>query len=289
VVLALQAPKNLVDAHEIRTLRDKAKAADAAAAAGKNLTDEQKADQKAWEEKRKESKPDQKKIQKEIDDYRGGYPRIVGRRLGETSMWNSTFFYRFTFFDTAGMMLIGMGLYKLGVFSAARSSRFYAWTVLAGYGVGVPLNWLIGNWRIAAGFDPLMMPLSFTSYDAGRLSVALGHVGVFMLAVRLGLMQWLTSRLAAVGQMALSNYLLTSLICTTIFYGYGFGQFARLERHQLMYVVLAVWTVNLVASPIWLRYFRFGPVEWLWRSLTYWQRQPMRIGAVAALAIPSGL
>ena len=67
-----------------------------------------------------------------------------------------------------------------------------------------------------------------------------------------------------------------SLIRTTIFYGYGFGLFGRLQRYQLYYVVLGVWVVQLIASPIWLRHFRFGPLEWLWRSLTYVEIQPMR-------------
>ena len=97
-----------------------------------------------------------------------------------------------------------------------------------------------------------------------------------MLIWKAGALRWLTSRLAAVGQMAFSCYIMQSLICTTIFYGYGFGLFGRLQRYQLYYVVLGVWVVQLIASPIWLRHFRFGPLEWLWRSLTYVEIQPMR-------------
>ncbi len=77
--------------------------------------------------------------------------------------------------------------------------------------------------------------------------------------------------------MALTCYLTTSLICAMIFYGYGFGQFAKLQRYKLLYVVFSVWLFLLIASPIWLRHFRFGPMEWDWRSLTYWRKQPMRI------------
>jgi uncharacterized protein len=76
--------------------------------------------------------------------------------------------------------------------------------------------------------------------------------------------------------MALSNYLLTSILCTFFFNGYGLGYFGKLQRHELYYVVLGMWTINLIISPIWLRHFRFGPAEWVWRSLTYWQQQPMR-------------
>jgi uncharacterized protein len=67
------------------------------------------------------------------------------------------------------------------------------------------------------------------------------------------------------------------LICTTLFYGYGFGLFAAINRTGLIGVVLAVWIFQIVASPWWLARYRFGPAEWLWRSLTYWRRQPMRL------------
>ena len=84
---------------------------------------------------------------------------------------------------------------------------------------------------------------------------------------------------AAVGQMAVTNYLTHSVVCGILFIGLGW--YNQLERHQLYYVVFAIWAVQLVASPIWLRHFRFGPVEWLWRTLTYAKRQPMRRAAAA--------
>jgi uncharacterized protein len=110
-----------------------------------------------------------------------------------------------------------------------------------------------------------------------RLPVALGHVAIVMMICKAGMLRWITRPLAAVGQTAFSCYILTSIICTTIFYGYGLGQFGRLERYQLYMIVLAVWLVLLVVSPLWLKRFRFGPLEWLWRSLTYMQRQPMSV------------
>ncbi|MEI9912739.1 MAG: DUF418 domain-containing protein [Bacteroidota bacterium] len=73
------------------------------------------------------------------------------------------------------------------------------------------------------------------------------------------------------------NYLVQSIICTWFFFGYGFDNYNRLRFHQLYYVVFAVWILQLIYSSIWLRYFRFGPFEWLWRSLTYWKKQPMKI------------
>ena len=83
--------------------------------------------------------------------------------------------------------------------------------------------------------------------------------------------------LSAVGQMAFTNYLMQSIICTFFFYGHGLGYYGKLYFHQIYYVVAAVWIFQLIFSSIWLRYFRFGPFEWVWRSLTYWKMQPMKL------------
>jgi uncharacterized protein len=111
----------------------------------------------------------------------------------------------------------------------------------------------------------------------GSIIVALGHIGMMMLIIRHGYFEWLTRRLAAVGRMALSNYLTHSIVCTTIFYGYGLGYYGHISRLQSVFLVLAIWIAQLIYSPIWLRYFRFGPAEWLWRSLIYWKLQPFRV------------
>ena len=81
---------------------------------------------------------------------------------------------------------------------------------------------------------------------------------------------------AAVGRTALSNCLLQSILFTFILYGHGFGLFGQIERTGQFLIVLAIWAFQLIISPIWLRYYRFGPVEWLWWSLTYGRLQSMR-------------
>ena len=76
--------------------------------------------------------------------------------------------------------------------------------------------------------------------------------------------------------MALTNYLMQSLIASFIFYGWGLGYYGRLDRIEYMPIVLGVWAFQMFLSPIWLKRFRFGPMEWVWRSLTYWKVQPLR-------------
>ena len=180
------------------------------------------------------------------------------------------------------MMLIGMGLMKLGVFSGTLSRGFYWALMLVGYAAGLAINGYTAHRTLQSNFEPINMWWNFSTYDIGRLTMALGHLSAIILIFQSGWIGWLMSRLAAVGQMALTNYLMQTLICTTIFYGYGFGQYGKLQRYQLYFVVLGVWILQLLISPIWLRYFRFGPAEWVWRSLTYWKRQPMRISAATS-------
>ncbi len=277
LLLATLSPKYYMMGLELRELEQQVRAAEADQKAGKPLTDDQKEAQKNWAEQKKDFKPDPPEVEKEIKDHRGSYATLLARRAKSVVGWQTIFYYHFGFFDVAGMMLLGMGLLKLGVFSATRSYRFYWLLVILGYGIGAPLNCWVGQWRIRSNFDFPGMWTAFSTGDPGRLTVALGHIGLVMLVCKAGLLGWLTRPLAAVGQMALSNYLATSLIATTLFYGHGFGLFGQLQRYQLYLVVLGVWVFNLAASPIWLRHFRFGPFEWLWRSLTYWERQAMRL------------
>jgi uncharacterized protein len=215
---------------------------------------------------------------KELKAYRGGYRGIVKFRTGQLIFIQTFAVIFFTLYMAIGRMLIGMGLMKLGVFSGNRSRRFYAWMVGIGYGAGLPLMVYDAQELIRHSFSASYRYHGGEFVNAfGSIVVAMGHVGLIMLIVQSGALYWLTRRLAAVGRMALSNYLTHSIVCTTLFYGYGFGLFGTINRTGLAAIVLIIWASQLLLSPIWLAHFRFGPAEWLWRSLTYGQPQPMRI------------
>ena len=175
-----------------------------------------------------------------------------------------------------GLMLIGMALFRYGVFGAQRSSRFYAALIAVAVAVGLPLQaygialdfargWPV--WSFFVGAQLIYWP---------SIAVSLGYVGVVMLVCRRAALRCLTRPLAAVGRTALTNYLLQTILCTTIFYGHGLGWFGSVDRAGQIGVVAAVWAVQLAASPLWLRRFRFGPAEWAWRWLTYGVRPPLR-------------
>jgi uncharacterized protein len=228
-----------------------------------------------WKDLVKDMKPGAEKIQKQIEAKRGSYLDVLVFQAPKNSENQSWGAYRY-FFDIFSFMLIGMAMFKNGLLTLSDRRAVYVKMMLFGYGTGLAVNYFEVRHLLASNFDVLARIQADVTYDLGRLAMTTGHLGLLMLFCNSGILSGLKQRLASVGQMALSNYIGASVICAFVFYGFGFGLFAQLQRYQLYYVVLAIWLVQLIASPIWLKHYRFGPLEWLWRSLTYGERQPMR-------------
>lgn len=266
-------------------LAQRAEAAKRLQAAGNSVTDEQKEDIKTWDKIVARSHPDRKEEEQEIAEMRGGYGSVFTRNAPIVIDEQGAGFYKLGFLDSLGMMLIGMGLLQAGFLSGQWTTRAYAWTALIGYAVGLPLG-AVSTWQVwRHDFASLeLLKWEFLPYDVQRVFVGMAHAALVLIIVKAGALRWITKPLAAVGQTALSNYLGTTLICTLIFDGWGFGMFGRLKFYQLYYIVAAIWLFNLMASALWLKYFRFGPLEWVWRSLTYWKAQPMRCTTVSRTA-----
>lgn len=275
--IAFKAGWSAVDAFRLIERRTLAAAADTVQKAGKKPAEEQVEAKKELEAQRKKRKPSSEELEKDARKWRGNPLEVIGARAKALAVWHGLPYYDPVNCDVWSMMFIGMGLFKLGVFSAARSYRLYAWIAVIGYLIGIPVNSYTAWLAVMSNFDRVTLLFSYVAYDIARLPVALAHMALLMILCKAGALRWLTTRLAAIGQMALSNYVLQSVVCTFVFTGYGFRLYGRLERYQLYYVVAGCWAVSLAASRIWLRHYRFGPLEWCWRSLTYWKRQPMWI------------
>jgi uncharacterized protein len=184
--------------------------------------------------------------------------------------------YRGDLWDVLSMMLIGIALFKWGILSGEKSSSVYWLMVGIGYPIGIAINYYEMKLVLDAQFSTLSFSESNLTYYWGRFFVAMGHVGLIMLFCKSPFFGLLKTSLAAVGKMALTNYLMHSVICMFVFTGVGFGLFGQLERFELLYVVFSIWIFQLILSPIWLKYFHFGPVEWIWRRLSYLQKPPFR-------------
>jgi uncharacterized protein len=224
--------------------------------------------------------PRRVRIAEEINHYQGGWADQMRYRVPMAREIQTWGFLTRLFWETAGLMLIGMALFKLRVLTAALSETFYRRLMVIGFCGGLVLISL-GLWRSFAtrwdALDYLMIGQELRVW--GNLLVALGWVAVVMLLCRIG---WRLSGIAAVGRTALTNYLLQSLICTTVFYGHGFGLFAEVGRVGQLGIVLAIWAFELLASTAWLRYFAVGPVEWFVRWVAFGRRPQFVRSAAAA-------
>ena len=153
-----------------------------------------------------------------------------------------------------GLMLIGMALMKLGVLTGERSPQYYRRLLVVGYVLGLPLTIYSAVDLYAHEFDGLYIMRAGMIWNyVGSLLVALGHIGLVMLIAGSGMMRRLMRGFAAVGRMALTNYLLHSVILTTVFYGYGFGLYGELSRLWQMACVVAVIGFQVLASRWWLQ------------------------------------
>ena len=221
-------------------------------------------------------RPTPEVIEAELAAYRGGWLDQQPVRSVAAFGFETFLLIIWGFWRAGGLMLIGMGLFQREVFGARRSPRFYAGLIAAAVAVGLPLQAYGLSLDFARGWPvwSFFIGLQFNYWPS--IAVSLGYVGLVMLACRTEALRRLTRPFAAVGQTALTNYLLQTVLCTTIFYGHGLGWFGSVDRLGQLGVVAGVWALQLVASPLWLRRFRFGPAEWAWRSLTYGARQPLR-------------
>lgn len=217
-------------------------------------------------------------IVREIALHRSGYlplladrwQRFAGTPIRELSTIGT---------ETLAYMLMGMAALRSGLLGGDWPvARYWRWaaTCLA---IAVPVYAALGMWMWRADFDPAVVALAAHGLTTPvRAVMVTGLACLVVVAVRGG--GALVDRLAAAGRMAFSNYIACTLICTTLFYGYGFGLFGRLSRAELVPVVLLLWAAMLLWSKPWLSTFRFGPLEWLWRSLARGKRQPMLQRAV---------
>ena len=237
-------------------------------------------DSPALEEQSAAFNPSPELVEEELAIFRGSWSEQMARRVPSTLAMHLGVFPFFFFWRVSGMMFLGMALFRWGVLSAERSTRLYLTLFTLGMGIGLPLVHRGVVVSQASGWDYRVTFFQAAGYNYwGSVLVALGWIGVVMLLCKSASTVKALSPLAAVGRMAFTNYLMHTLIATTFFYGHGFGQFGRLERVEQLAFVIAVWAFQLIASPLWLRRFRYGPAEWIWRWVTNGERPAFRRAA----------
>lgn len=237
-----------------------------------------------WREIEKTMIPNREDAKANTKKMKSDYSTVAGY-LRPIALDIQTKYLPFEIWDSLALMLLGLALFKWGFLTGAWSNKEY-WTVAKiGYGFGLPLV-IYSNYYAFHHFSTLEanlarmeeVPINWVNliYPFQRILLVMAHAAALILLYKSGVIQGLMNRLVAVGRMAFTNYISHSVICTLFFFGYGLNYYAELAFYQIYIVVLAIWAFQLIISPIWLKYFLFGPLEWLWRSLTYWKVQPMK-------------
>ena len=178
------------------------------------------------------------------------------------------------------LFLIGFWFVRSGVMTNIRDNlavfrRLFSWALPAGLALTLASVGLHSSYVPGHGREPTVI-LSRLLFELGALPLCLGYVSGLVLLMST---QWgarILSPLRHAGRMALTNYLGASLIASLYFFGYGLGHFGQVSRAGQVLFVAVVFGLQLVFSKLWLSYFLYGPMEWLWRAITYWQLPPMR-------------
>ena len=237
---------------------------------GEEVSEETAAWAQAWIDYENGYQTERDNIPNEIKNKTSSYASAYEYNLEKA---NETIYFLIPFFlflDALMMMVVGMALFKLGILDGGREIGLYIKMMCIGFLIGLSINayevLLITN----SNMDIIETnPYLRFTYHFGRLFIALGYLGLIIVFIKLGKFSSLRFRLACVGRMALTNYLMHSVIALFIFSGAGLGLLGKFSWSQLYLVVPLIWALQLYISPLWLKYFYFGPIEWLWRLLTY--------------------
>tara|TARA_R110002073_G_scaffold14554_2_gene59352 strand:+ start:33807 stop:35108 length:1302 start_codon:yes stop_codon:yes gene_type:complete len=241
---------------------------------GKTLSRELQGVDRKWENREWERSSEG--IAEYSANMRKGYLDVVAFLAPENQHYDENWPYRYDLWDVLSMMLLGIALFKWNILSAEKSYKFYGIMAALGYLIGLSINYYEIQSIMQSNFSLLSFSKSNITYDLGRVPVAIGHVGAIMLFCKLPILRWLKSSLAAVGKMALTNYVMHSVFAMFIFTGAGFGLFGTFQRFELLYIVFVIWIFQLIASSIWLKYYQYGPLEWIWRNLSYLKKHPLK-------------
>lgn len=251
------------------------------------LTEQQKEQLTAMTDMKERSTHEKKvkRMEKSIRKTTGSYAEVYEFRTAILEGMLLRFVY-FGVWDVLAFMFVGMAFFKTGVLLGQASAKVYGIMTIVGLGVGLWISYVRMQPTVKYNFNwfEYTKHTWFELYTLSRLFRSFGILGFLLLLYKSGWFKWLFALMRAPGQMAFTNYLTQSLICGIFFYGVGFGMYGKLQRVEVYCFVLAVWAVQIIWSHLWLRYFSFGPLEWLWRSLTYWKKQPMRKNKSAGLA-----
>lgn len=215
-------------------------------------------------------------LEQQIRAGRAPYLSSAARRPASYLNWVIELFRSGLILEVVGSMILGMGLFKIGFLTGERPRSTYMATALAGYALCAPIVLTGVMMAHAQGFStPAAVRWMYRPYSLEVFAGSIANAALVLFLLKSGWLAAASGALANVGRTAFSNYILTSVLCQSIFAWGPWKLYGGIEYYQQLYFVVAVWALNLTASALWLRVFSHGPLEWVWRSLVYWKPQPM--------------
>ena len=219
--------------------------------------------------------PGSQAIAAQLSAYRGSYADAVAIRA-QDGVFGPLYLTLFNGVETLALMVLGMALFKNGFLRGDWRENDYRIVMKRSYLVGVPASAALAFILWFNGLDTIQLAaVGFAFGTPLRIAVMLGHAALIVLLVKRFSTHRFVARLAATGKAAFTNYLGTSILMTLLFYGYGFGWFGYLSRWQIYLIPPVIWGLMLLWSKPWLDRYRYGPLEWLWRSLSRGKMQRM--------------
>jgi uncharacterized protein len=211
----------------------------------------------------------------EIAAYSGSYADVVARRWGDIS--NLLFLILQSISETLPLMMLGMAMKKNGFLTGEWDRGDYARWARKMLIPGLLISIGLGLWVVSSGFDLITTLGNFLAWSMiPRLLMTIGYAALLIIAIQSFTGSAFIGRVAATGRAAFTNYLGTSILMSTVFYGYGLGLYNQIGRASLWFFVVGAWALMLLWSKPWLERFHYGPFEWLWRSLARGKFQPLK-------------
>ncbi len=246
------------------------------------LTKKQAEEKDKWEGTEKRFKYDSGATVAKNKAMRSSYVKVWKHLMPALQNKESQQLYRIGIWDIGAMMFLGMALFGIGFFNNRFSSSKYLIIALIAIAAGAVLSWYrihytnVGLEGYAKYIEQHALPAD-QFFPIEKILLATGYASLVLWLLRMKILNWLWRAFAATGRMALTNYILQSVICTFFFYGYGFANFGRLGQWQLYFILAEMIIVQVAFSVFWLRYYNMGPMEWLWKCLIYRKKLPWKI------------
>ena len=210
----------------------------------------------------------------EIAAYSGSYADAFARRWDD--IWHLLVLVLQSFTETLPLMILGMAMKKNGFLTGEWERSDYVRWARKMLVPGILVSTALALWVASANYDLITTLANFLAWSMiPRLLMTVGYAAALILLVQKLGSSGFIGRVAAAGQAAFTNYLGTSIIMSTLFYGYGFGLYNEVGRASLWLFVIGAWVLMLFWSKPWLERHHYGPLEWLWRSLARGKLQPL--------------